>query len=101
MAKGTIHVTIDGTSYPCRMTMGAMLRFRRETGREVSDIKEGSISDVAVLIWCCVASACKADGVPFSMSLEDFCDNVSPEDMDAMSSAISEEKKEDDDPKKA
>ena len=101
MAKGTIHVTIDGTSYPCRMTMGAMLRFRRETGREVSDIKEGSISDVAVLIWCCVASACKADGVPFAMSLEDFCDNVSPEDMDIMSAAISEENKEDTDPKKA
>ena len=101
MSKGTIHVTIDGTSYPCRMTMGAMLRFKRETGREVSEITEGSISDVAVLLWCCVTSACKADGIPFTMSLEDFCDNVSTEDMDAMSDAISEEGKEDTDPKKA
>ena len=35
--KKTI-VTIDGQEYPCRPTMGAMLRFKRETGKEVNEI---------------------------------------------------------------
>ena len=35
MAK--IEVTINGTAYPCRPTMGAMLRFKKETGKEVTE----------------------------------------------------------------
>ena len=35
MAK--IEVTINGAKYPCRPTMGAMLRFKKETGKTVSE----------------------------------------------------------------
>lgn len=90
----TVTVTIGEASYPCRMSMGAMLRFKRETGKEVSEIKEGSISDMAVLLYCCVASACNAEHKPFNLSLEDFCDAISSDDMSTMTAAIQGEAEE-------
>lgn len=79
MAK--IEVTINGIAYPCRPTMGAMLRFKKETGKEVTELQNGSFSDLCAYLYCCVASACAADKVPFKMSLMDFADALSPEDM--------------------
>ena len=62
MAK-QIQISINGKAYPCRQTMGAMLRFKRETGREVTESSEGSLSDIVTLLWCCIVSACNADKV--------------------------------------
>jgi hypothetical protein len=61
--------------------MGAMLRFKKETGKEVTELQNGSFSDLCAYLYCCVASACAADKVPFKMSLMDFADALSPEDM--------------------
>ena len=78
MAK--VEITINGVAYPCRQTMGAMLRFKQETGKEVTEIDPGSFSDLCTYLWCCVKSASKADGIDFSLSLMDFADNVTPEE---------------------
>lgn len=85
-----IEVTINGKAYPCRQTMGAMLRFKQETGKEVTDIDAG-LSDMCTFLWCCVVSACKADGVEFGMSLLDFADSLTPEEMEDWSKSVSEE----------
>lgn len=85
-----IEVRIGDASYPCRMTMGAMLRFKRITGHEVSEMPEGSVSEMAVLLYCCTASASNADGVRFEMDCDTFCDRIDPESMDAMAAAIQE-----------
>lgn len=77
---GKTEITVNGKAYPCRQTMGAMLRFRRETGRDITEM-DGSLSDMCVFLWCCVASACQADGVEFGLSLMDFADSVAPDDM--------------------
>lgn len=61
--------------------MGAMLRFKKETGKEVTELQNGSFSDLCAYLYCCVASASSADKVPFDMSLMDFADALSPEDM--------------------
>jgi len=87
MAK--IEVTINGKAYPCRQTMGAMLRFKQETGKEVTEI-DGGLSDMCTFLWCCIASACKADGVDFDMSLMEFADSLTPEQMEAWTDAVSE-----------
>lgn len=79
MAK--IEITINGEAYPCYQTMGAMLRFKQETGREVTDINVESFTDLVTYIWCCIVSACKRTGKQFDMSLMDFADAVTPEDM--------------------
>jgi hypothetical protein len=83
-----IKVTINGKAYPCRQTMGAMLRFKQETGKEVTEI-DGGLSDMCTFLWCCVVSACKADGVEFGMSLLDFADSLTPEEMEDWSKSVS------------
>lgn len=86
MAK--IEVTINGTAYPCRPTMGAALRFKKETGKEITEINGGSLSDVCTYLYCCVVSACAADNVKFDMSLMDFADALNPEDLGAWTAQI-------------
>lgn len=74
-------VNINGKEYPCRVTMGAMVRFKRKTGYDVSKLDPSDMDGLMTFIWCCVVSACNADSVEFSMDLEDFADNISPEDI--------------------
>ena len=83
-----IEVKIGNASYPCRMTMGAMLRFKRITGHELAEMPDGSVSEMVILLYCCTASASNADGVPFEMDCETFCDRIDPDSMEAMSAAI-------------
>ena len=96
-----IEVRIGEASYPCRMTMGAMLRFKRITGHEVSEMPEGSVSEMAVLLYCCTASASNADGVRFEMDCDTFCDRIDPETMEAMSAAVQGDAEPDDGQKKS
>lgn len=67
--------------------MGAMLRFRQETGKDATEI-DGSLTDLCTYLYCCVASACKHDGVEFGFSLMAFADGLTPEDLTAWSEAV-------------
>ena len=58
-----ITINVDGQKYPCRPTMGAMLRFKKETGREVTEMKGDSLTDICTYLWCCVKSASSADRI--------------------------------------
>lgn len=69
-------VKVNGKEYPCKIRMGAMLRFKRATGRDISEMSATDTSDLITFLWCCVASACNADGVEFGLSLEDFADGL-------------------------
>lgn len=80
-------IVVNGREYPCRVTMGAMLRFRRETGREVTEIS-GSLEDLCTYLWCCVCSACRRDGQDFDMSLMDFADALDPETLTAWANGL-------------
>lgn len=77
-----INITVGGRELPARPTMGAMLRFKRETGRDVSEIGN-DLSDILTYLYCCVASACKVDGIDFGMTLMDFADALEPEEMES------------------
>lgn len=81
-------IHINGQAYPVRMTMGALLRFKRETGKDVSEIKGNDIADMAILLWCCVASASKADGVEFNLSLEAFADALDPDSLNLLNEEV-------------
>lgn len=85
MAKLTIKV--NGEEYPCRQTMGAMLRFKEETGKEATEI-DGSLSDMCAYLFCCVKSACKREGNEFDMSLMEFADSLTPEDITEWTESI-------------
>ena len=82
-----IEITINGTAYPCSPTMGAMLRFKQETGREITEIDPTSFTDLCTYLWCCVASAAKREGKPFDLSLMEFADSIEPEEMAAWNKA--------------
>lgn len=75
-------ITIKGREYPCEVTMGALVRFKNESGREASEIQSDSLSDLALFVWCCVASACNASDpkIPFDMPFLDFADHLDVND---------------------
>ena len=83
-----IEILINGEAYPCSLTMGAMLRFKQETGREITEIDPTKFSDLCTYLWCCVASASKREGKPFNLSLMDFADAVDPADMEAWTKSL-------------
>lgn len=83
--------TSDGKSYPCRITLGAMRRYKRETGKDADSIV--GASDLAVFIWCCCVSTCNADGIEFGVSLDDFCDRLDMSAAEAFSKAITPDEK--------
>ena len=60
-----IEITINGTAYPCSPTMGAMLRFKEQTGREITQIDPSSLSDLCTYLWCCVKAGAKREGKEF------------------------------------
>lgn len=92
-----IEITINGEAYPCSPTMGAMLRFKQETGREITEIDPTSFTDLCTYLYCCIASAAKREGKPFDLSLMEFADNLTPEDMAEWNEAITTEAKPSDD----
>ncbi len=75
-----VEITINGVAYPCRQTMGAMLRFKQETGREATEM-DGGFTDLCTYLWCCIVSACNADKIDFNLSLMDFADSIDPDAM--------------------
>lgn len=86
-------LTIGGKSYPCRMTMGALLRFKRTTGKEISEM--GGDSELVVnLLFCCVVAACNADGVEFTMDFETFADSLTMEEFTKATQEMFQEGKE-------
>ena len=91
MAK--IEILINGEAYPCRPTMGAMLRFKEQTGKEITEMDGNSFTELCTYLWCCIVSACKRDGKPFDLSLMEFADSIDPDDMAAWSEAVQAEAK--------
>lgn len=85
--KNMTTVTIDGKEYPIKMTMGAMLRFKQETGKEVNDGDMG-VSENVTLIWCCIKSACAHEKVDFNVSLMEFADGIEVKDVEPVVAAL-------------
>lgn len=76
-------LSVGGASYPCRAHMGAYRRYKRLTGSDVSTLSEGDLDGMVTFVYCCVASACNADGVPFDLDLDTFADHLSVEAVNA------------------
>lgn len=85
-------INIGGKELPCRMTLGAMLKFKREKGKDVSQLDK-DLEDLAFLLWCCVVSACKADGIEYGDSFEDFCDKIDANDLNTFYGGMEDESK--------
>ena len=95
-----ITINVDGQKYPCRPTMGAMLRFKQETGREVTEMKGDSLTYICTYLWCCVKSASSAEGKQFDLPLIDFADRIDQSALVAWSSMVMGQDEPDPDSKK-
>ena len=58
-------IKVGDKEFPCRVTMGAMVRFKNESGKDVSKLEKTNISELVLFVYCCVKSACNADKVEF------------------------------------
>ena len=68
--------------------MGAMLRFKQQMGYEVTAVtKKESFTDNLTLLWCCVASACAREKIPFDLSPMEMADAITLEDFGAWKDA--------------
>ena len=81
-------ITIGGKSYPCRVTMGAMLRFKRATGKDVAKLDGDNMEELMIFLHSCLSSACKVDGVEFDMTMEDMADQMTPDDINEFYGAM-------------
>ena len=73
-------IKIKGQEYPCRVTMGVMVRFKRESGKDIREVNQADVDLMLMFLWCCVKSACNADGVEFDIAFDRFVDMLEPED---------------------
>jgi hypothetical protein len=89
--KPEIRLQIGGRDYPCRVTMGAMIRFKRDTGVDVSKLDTSDMESMVRFVWHCVASASKVDGVEFNMKFEDFADHLDPTTLNGFYAEMAED----------
>ena len=83
-------IEINGDSYPCFMTIGAMMAFKRMTGKEVDDMASLGIEGVATLFFCCVRSACARDKREFPFkTVEELADLIRPGDLTTWEKTLS------------
>lgn len=78
MKKQILKLTVGGREYPCRVTMGAMVRFKHTAGKDVGEMNQDDVGELVQFIYCCVQSASKADDVAFDMDFEAFADALEP-----------------------
>nr|DAV78519.1 MAG TPA: tail assembly chaperone protein [Caudoviricetes sp.] len=81
-------IKIYGKEYPARVTMGAMRRYKRETGQDVS-LMGNDIDLLVTFMYCCIVSACNADDVPFDMDMDKFADGLGMDDLNGFAESIS------------
>ena len=62
-----VEILVNGKAFPCRPTMGAMLRFKRETGRDITEMDAKSVTDTVTYLWCCVKAGCAREHVDFDL----------------------------------
>lgn len=85
------NIRINNNEYPCRVTMGAMVRFKRESGKDIQQVDQTDVELMLLFLWCCVKSACNADGVGFDLSFETFTDLIEPDDFSNFFTEVAEE----------
>lgn len=71
-----IKIDIEGKEYGCALTMGAALRFKELTGKELGEIKPENTTEIVSLLFCSVQSWARRHGEPFDFELYDFADRL-------------------------
>lgn len=70
-------VEVEGIKYPAHSSLGAILLFKKETGKEVNEIN--CLTDSIIWLWCCVKSASAKTDNPLKMNCQEFADSCDME----------------------
>ena len=70
--------------------MGAFVRFKRATGRDVSQLDSTDITDNILFLHCCTVSACNVDKVEFGLDFDTFADCLEPAALQAFFEGLAE-----------
>ena len=85
-------ITINGKEYPFRLTVGAMVAYKHDTGEDFSQFKGDDMEKLGSIIYHGVRSACKADGIVLPCETkEDLLDYI---DMQEAASLLADDKGE-------
>lgn len=79
IVKRKLTVTVNDKEYPCYQTMGAFMYLEQETGKSADQCT--TLSDQCVFIWACCRAACEREGIDFPFSVQQFANNLTPEDL--------------------
>lgn len=78
-------ITIRGIEYPCRITIGAMVAYKRETGEDVSSFKGDDMEKLGLLVFHSFRSTCRACSIDFPFSSADeILDYIDMEDASSL-----------------
>ena len=55
--------------------MGAIRQYKNLEGEDIS-VMGNDVAKVSTLLYCCIASASRADGVEFGLTIDEFADRV-------------------------
>ena len=75
-----MEIKILGKEYPIRVTLGAQLLFKQDTGKEVTEMD--GVEDFGKYLFLCAKSAALADQTPFDITLEQFLHGFDQEMLD-------------------
>ena len=71
-AKRQLEIVINGEKYHYIETMGAMLDFKQETGKDMPD----GLEETLKYMYHVVKSVCRRENKPFELSFDDFADGL-------------------------
>lgn len=72
----SVAINVKGVSYSCEPTLGGMIRFKKTTGKEVTDLDPTNLEELAVYLWACAASNAVAEGKEFDYDAQSFADHI-------------------------
>ena len=84
-----VTIKVGEKSLPCYPTMGAMVRYKQMTGKEVTQIGN-DISEIGAYLYCSVAAACSREKIDFDMEFVAFADAIDVEDLNAWAASVNE-----------
>lgn len=84
-------IKIEGKEYPIRVTMWALLTFKREKGIEISQIEDNDIESLLYYTYLCVKNTCLQDKIDFKYDWGSFIELVEGDPSQALMHAKVEE----------
>lgn len=79
-----MNIKIRGKEYPIETTMWALLQFKRDKGKALSELKDEDEEDMIYYTWLCVRGACMRAGIEFNLSFEDYTIHVEGDPTEAL-----------------